>query len=169
VIVADAAWGALVICKRGKKITLRETACKAKETAVSATELGVVGPTGATGAAGPTGATGATGATGTPGSAIAYARVAADGTVDLANSKNITQSNVALDSTSAYCFSGLPFTFKSAVATPDYGSNDAETSISTVALGDPYGDCFNVPGTQLEVATSIGGAFAPVGFFIVFN
>lgn len=43
---------ALVICKRKKKVTLREDACKSKETRVDAAELGVVGPTGSAGAPG---------------------------------------------------------------------------------------------------------------------
>jgi hypothetical protein len=48
---------AVLICKKGKKLTLRET-CKSKETQVAATELGVTGPPGADGTDGTDGAPG---------------------------------------------------------------------------------------------------------------
>ena len=51
----------------------------------------VRGPRGLTGAQG---APGAAGASGAPGSAVAYARINADGTVDDANSKNVADANV---------------------------------------------------------------------------
>src|SRR6266536_872811 len=100
---------------------------------------------------------------------LAYAHVLQDGTVDLANSKNITQANVTRTATSAYCFSGLSFAFQSVIANPDYGdptSGGQPGLESTVALGDPWGDCSSVPGTQVEVATSIQDSFAPAGFFV---
>jgi hypothetical protein len=103
---------------------------------------------------------------------IAYARVLEDGTLDLANSKNITQANVTRRLTSSYCFSGLNFAFQSVTANPDYGdptSGGQPGLESTVALGDPWGDCASVPGTQVEVATSIDGNFDPAGFFVIFN
>jgi hypothetical protein len=183
-VVADSAEAALVICQRRGKIKIRQDGCKRKERQVPATELGVVGPTGPTGVVGPTGPTGAPGVvgiagptgavgpTGTPGAAIAYAHVLADGTVDVANSKNVAQANVTLDSTSAYCFSGLTFMFANAIADPDYGDEmtGGQSGLeATVALGDPFGDCSSVPGTQLEVATSIADDFAPASFFIIFN
>jgi hypothetical protein len=169
VMVAESAQAALVICQKGSKIKLRQDACKGKETQVPATELGVTGPAGTNGMDGTNGTNGMDGA---PGTAIAYAHVLQDGTLDAANSKNVTQANVTLDSTSAYCFSGLTFQFKSAIANPDYGdptSGGQEGLEATVALGDPFGDCSNVTGTQLEVATSIGGTFAKSGFFVIFN
>src|SRR6266404_1701409 len=65
VVVSDAG-AAIVICKNknGKKILLRDGACKSKETQVSATELGVTGPQGPQGS---TGAQGAQGPQGLPG------------------------------------------------------------------------------------------------------
>jgi hypothetical protein len=107
---------------------------------------------------------------------IAYAHVLQDGTVDLANSKNITQANVKRTAISAYCFSGLSFAFQSVIANPDYGdptSGGQPGLESTVARGDPFGDCLlppnPVPNTQVEVATSIQDSFAPAGFFVIFN
>jgi hypothetical protein len=104
---------------------------------------------------------------------IAYARVLEDGTLDLANSKNITQANVTRTAISAYCFSGLNFAFQSVTANPDYGdptSGGQPGLEATVALGDPWGDCDPaVPNAQVEVATSIDGNFNPAGFFVIFN
>lgn len=46
---ADAA---LVICKKGKRVSLRETACKRAETLIPASDLGVTGPPGPPGQTG---------------------------------------------------------------------------------------------------------------------
>jgi hypothetical protein len=153
-LFATDASAALVICQRKNRIKIRVDECKKKETQVEATELGVTGPPGM------------------DGSAVAFAHVAADGTVDLASSKNVTDTNVSLLSTSAYCFHDLGFSFSHVIATPDYGdqtSGGQEGLESTVALGDPWGDCVGQAGTEVEVATSIKGTFAPAGFFVIFN
>ena len=57
----------------------------------------------------PQGAPGAAGASGAPGSAVAYARVNADGTVDETNSKNVADANVTHPEAGVYCFVGLAF------------------------------------------------------------
>jgi len=68
---------------------------------------GPAGPAGATGTTGATGATGArgpqgpTGPTGPAGSAVAYAHVLANGTLDTAHSKNV--SAVTQEGTGIYC------------------------------------------------------------------
>jgi hypothetical protein len=59
---ADAA---LVICKKGKRVLLRESVCKRAETPIPASDLGVAGPTGPQG---PQGLPGAQGPQGLPGS-----------------------------------------------------------------------------------------------------
>jgi hypothetical protein len=110
--------------------------------------------------------------TATVGGPLGFARVDSTGNVVEADSRNVTDANVSLQSTSAYCFVGLPFAFKTAVTTVDY-SDPVTGGLSSditaqVGLGDPFGDC-SVPGTQLEVATLINSAFAPAGFFIVFH
>lgn len=67
---ADAA---LVICKKGKRVSLRETACKRSETLIPASDLGVTGPEGPQGpqglpgVQGPEGPTGEQGPQGLPG------------------------------------------------------------------------------------------------------
>ena len=68
------------------------------------------GNRGLTGAKGDKGDKGATGASGPAGTAVAYARVLANGTVDAAQSKGIVQANVSHPATGFYCFSGLSFT-----------------------------------------------------------
>lgn len=55
---ADAA---LVICRKGKRVLLRETVCKRSETSIPASDLGVTGPEGPQGPQGQPGAQGAQG------------------------------------------------------------------------------------------------------------
>jgi hypothetical protein len=113
------------------------------------------GQRGLTGPAGPQGAAGAAGA---PGSALAYARVKTDGTVDPAFSKGVTTANVELTGSSLYCFD-LPFTVKNVTANVeqrDTGDDPGSTFFSTypianVGLGD-LGACN--PGTDAFVVTS---------------
>src|ERR1044072_7349073 len=66
------------------------------------------GQKGAKGDTGPQGPQGVQGTPGAPGSAVAYAFVAADGTVDPARSKNIATANVVPDG-GIYGFRGLSF------------------------------------------------------------
>jgi hypothetical protein len=56
---------------------------------------------------------------GEAGTALAFARVLNDGTVDESRSKNITDSNVTNPMAGVYCFDGLGFAPKSVVATPE--------------------------------------------------
>jgi hypothetical protein len=67
-VAAPASESALVICKRRKKIQLREDACKRKETRIDATQLGVPGAPGQDGTAGAMGSPGLDGAPGVGGS-----------------------------------------------------------------------------------------------------
>jgi hypothetical protein len=133
---------------------------------------GAAGAAGPTGPAGPTGATGAAGATGPAGTAIAYAYVKADGTVDASRSKNVTSANVTKESTSAYCFRNLPFTFAVATATAEI--NVARPRAGATVAVPASGDCSGVPSAaQLEVATmdlsTSPATFATDAFYVVFN
>jgi hypothetical protein len=124
------------------------------------------GPRGFTGARGLTGATGAPGAkgdkgdkgdTGAAGTAVAYAHVLADGTVDAANSKNIASANIAHAATGVYCFSGLSFTVHSVVTTPDaYGPTDGVLVNPTFHGAPPFGGCAS--GVNGRVRTTTVGA-----------
>jgi hypothetical protein len=81
-LVPPPADAAVAICKRGKKLRLREDACKPREIRVEATELGAVGPPGAKGDPGSPGA-----------AAVAlWARVRSDGT--LASGSGVVSTSV---------------------------------------------------------------------------
>ncbi len=76
-------------------------------------------PAGAQGPTGPQGEKGEKGATGAAGSAVAYAHVNGDGTVDLGNSKNVTNANVNRTAAGIYCFNNLAFTVHVVTVSPD--------------------------------------------------
>jgi hypothetical protein len=129
---------------------------------------GLPGAPGAPGAQGAKGDKGDKGDTGEAGSAVAYAYVAADGTVNLARSKNITQANVTRASAGFYCFNGLSFTPHSISVTPDSLTSSAGD------LEDAYGGLDELPGCpgseQANVVVfSDAGAFKDWAFYITFN
>jgi hypothetical protein len=105
-----------------------------------------------------------------PGKVVGYAKVKANAGVVARQSKNIRNSNVALENDAAYCFRNLPFRFKGAQVTIDYGADKDGGGIgseASFAKGDPYGDCD--PGAvDAEVATSDGANYGPRPFYIVF-
>ncbi len=103
-------------------------------------------------------------------SPVAYARVDSGGDVVESDSRGVADGNVSTGgSAGRYCFARLPFAFRSAQVTIDYG--DASTGgnlnrIAQVAKGNPQGDCG--AGNQLEVATSNGSGGAEAGFYAWF-
>ncbi len=103
-------------------------------------------------------------------SPVAYAHINSEGKLIAADSRGVVQGNLILESTAAYCFKGLPFAFKTAMAVVDYGDPVTggleDLPQVSVALGNPFGDCG--AGTQLEVAGENESGFAPEGFFIWF-
>jgi hypothetical protein len=109
---------------------------------------------------------------GTNGTAVAYALIAPDGTVNLAQSKGITQANVLHNvvspGTGRYCISGLPFTPKHVVATVDAGTANANAPLVNAAVG-PTNQC--PVGTQLTVLTSraADSFFIEQGFYVLIN
>jgi len=129
----------------------------------------VRGPRGLTGSAGPQGAQGAAGATGAPGSAVAYARINADGTVDEANSKNVADANVTHPELGVYCFVGLAFAVHAvSVAPDDYGPGDPVLVNPTFHGAPPYDLCGNNP--RVRVATAVDPtALSDHAFYITFN
>lgn len=134
--------------------------------------LGKEGTAGKEGKEGKPGEPGKEGKEGVPGTAVAYALVNADGTVDPEHSKGITSANVTKEATSAYCFRGLGFTPKAAVATVQL-SIAAPMYYASVAIpGSVAGDCSTSPSApQVEVGTINGETkkFAPAAFFIFFE
>jgi len=98
-------------------------------------------------------------------SPVAYAHVLSDGNVDEAQSRGLTDANVALELTSTYCFRGLTFQFKTAQVTLGHGTTGGSTGSGSVAI--PSTLC--TPGAQVEVFTrNSGDVFDPEPFYIWF-
>jgi hypothetical protein len=126
------------------------------------------GPTGLTGPPGPQGVQGLAGA---PGSAVAFALVRADGTVDTELSKNVTADNVVSNGGGVYGFRGLSFRPRSIDVTMSFDT--AAVTGSNVGGGLGFiGDCSTVAGVDQACASSNDDADAgaePRAFFVVFN
>lgn len=119
------------------------------------------------GPAGPQGAPGLPGEPGPPGTALAFAHVNADGTLETANTKNVAASNIS-HTTGIYCFSGLSFTPRNVVASLDPGSGLGAGEIATAWVKLGRNGCG--PGTQVSVnITQSGIGFQDRAFFIMFN
>jgi hypothetical protein len=120
----------------------------------------------------PKGEQGPAGAKGADGTALAYAYISADGTLNASRSKGITQANVLHNvgspGTGRYCISGLPFTPKHAVATLDAQSGTALGPIVAVGFGD-FNTC--PIGTQIGVLTTraADNFFVEQGFYLLVN
>jgi hypothetical protein len=146
----------------GKKIKNRTiTSAKISRTTVRALKnrRGLRGPRGFRGR------TGARGATGPAGSALAYARVAADGAIDTARAKGIAQANMSHTADGIYCFVNLSFGPKNVVATLEPGSGDevVYASIPSPSLGCPAG-AVAVQVRDIGTATNTN-----LAFYIAFN
>lgn len=136
---------------------------------------GAQGPQGVPGAKGDPGSDGTNGVdglkgdkgdTGAAGSALAFARVASTGLVDVAKSKNVAQVNVTREDVGVYCISGLNPAPLNAVATPQFFRRTLN-----LFMGE-FGGC--PPGTQVSVLTFRDGEAAPdppadSPFTILFN
>lgn len=110
---ADAA---LVICKKGKRVLLRESACKRSETPVPASDLGVTGPPGSPGAPGEQGIQGPGAidafSTGSGAQALLTSTMTDTQTLALDAGRYVVIASVALfnlDSANgeAYCYAGV--------------------------------------------------------------
>src|ERR1700722_20037255 len=121
-----------------KKGTIEADRLSKKARATLKGRSGPRGPRGAKGSPGARGATGAGGAAGPAGTAVAYARIiVASGTVRLADSKNISQSQVSAATSNAgiVCFHDLGFTVKSMVASPVAVYGQATNNRAFVSVG----------------------------------
>jgi hypothetical protein len=129
---------------------------------------GAPGPKGDPGPPGAAGAPGDKGDTGAPGSALAYAHVNEDGTIEAGNAKNV---EVVYDANGLYCLrvTSSPFPVV-VVATVDSigtdGNDHARASFHPVIIvfGCPDGTNANA-----VVTTSDGTTNAAKPFFVVFN
>jgi hypothetical protein len=93
---------------------------------------GPAGPQGAQGAAGAPGQQGVPGKQGEPGTALAYATILSNGTVnENSGSKGITNTNVTNPAAGIYCFVGLPTGAKSALASSsNLGATENDVIVS---------------------------------------
>ncbi|WP_203338703.1 hypothetical protein [Nocardioides limicola] len=101
--------------------------------------------------------------------AVAVATVLADGTLVASRSRGVPASAVTKQAISAFCFTDLPFKFKTAVATPLYHPVHVTTPATLVGypgLGFGADDCS--PAADLEVATTVNGTWAAHAFTVAF-
>ena len=149
------------------------TSCKSGETELDWNVQGQAGPAGPPGAAGTPGTPGSPGSPGPPGpagSAVAYAHVNSDGTVDAGHSKNITQANVTHPQAGVYCFDNLGFTPNNVVATVGgHIGPGSGPAVPTIIADIPS---FSICTSQAEVGMvdpSTGGFSRDASFFVAFN
>lgn len=99
---------------------------------------------------------------------ISYASVNSGGSVDAANSKGISSSNVTKSGgLGVYCFHGFSAVPKNIEATANNGVSQYASLITSPAVF--AGVCNAVPGTQFAVTITAagGGSFANGDFFIL--
>lgn len=119
------------------------------------------GRRGARGPAGPAGAAGKAG------SALAYAHINSDGTLDAAGSLGVTAANFVHNGAGQYCFSGLSFTPKNVVSTIDAASGGTSTSaVAHAALGTAS---VCPAGAQVAVITANNDVPGDYGTYVLFN
>lgn len=152
--------------RSGALFVVKGSKCPKGTKSLSWNQRGPAGSTGLKGAAGARGATGATGgagAKGEAGTAVAYARVAVDGTLEPGDSgrqnKNVVQVDVQHPAAGVYCFGGLPFGVASAMVSPDSAGDINGDATATVAVqrGITLGEC-DAGHQQARVTTLVAGA-----------
>jgi hypothetical protein len=129
---------------------------------------GAAGPAGTTGPTGPTGPIGPTGIAGAPGTAVAFARVQADGSLEPTTNPSVQYLNIQAASiqhaaAGVYCFGGLSFTPRSAMVAPDSAGDATPHTIVSIAIyrGVVLNTC-DVNHQQARVTTvSVDNAAAP--------
>jgi hypothetical protein len=128
---------------------------------------GVAAATGATGAKGETGKEGAAGKEGPAGSAVAYARVEANGTLDKANSKNVTSSELS-SITGVYCITPSVAVHNVVVSVPHIGGDSGNFAQADIpAIGDPATGACSTPAWVYT--RNAAGSNENHPFYVVFN
>jgi Collagen triple helix repeat (20 copies) len=129
---------------------------------------GVEGAPGAQGPQGDPGSAGTNGAPGADGSALGFAHVGQNGTLDEANSANLVPANVASSPVAGvYCFTGLTFTPRNVIAmiTASGSAISAKGSLEAI---EPSNVCPAGTTVWIETITALGGP-TPNGFYVSFN
>jgi hypothetical protein len=144
----------------GKKVKNRTiTSSKISRTTIRALK----GRRGLRGARGFRGLKGDRGANGT---ALAYARVASDGTIDTARVKGITQANMSHTTAGIYCLS-LSFTPKNVLATLEPTATGDELVYASIPAPTPSLGC-PAGAVTVQVKHS-GGLPTNAPFYVAFN
>ena len=119
----------------------------------------------------PEGPQGPKGDTGAPGSSVGYAHIESDGTVDLANSKNVTQANVESTGAGVYCFRNLSFTVHVVTVSPDaFGPTDGILVNPTFSVGGGLSGCPGENDFRVRTTTVAAPSTASAHpFYIVFE
>lgn len=147
----------------GGRAIKKESIGPAKLTkAAKATLVGPVGPKGATGPAGPAGAAGPAGPAGAPGSALAFAHVNSDGSLDAANSKNVGETKLTAQP-GYYCVSP---TVPTRNVTATASGTIAPRSI-VAGFEDPFTSC--PEGAAVIEIWDGAGKYTNTAFYVVFN
>lgn len=125
---------------------------------------------GQTGAAGPRGPVGAPGAAGVPG-VVASAHIATDGTIVSGSSRNISADQVfkKAATTGIYCFRGLNFSPRTAIAISD-GTGKGALAIVTLDHSFKAAECPNPYDVEVQMLVPwIASTLVDSGFFIQFS
>jgi len=133
--------------------------------AAKAALTGDTGPKGATGPAGPVGPVGPAGPAGAPGSALAYAHVNADGSLDAAASKNIAATKLTAQP-GYYCVSpSVPV--QNVIASGPGGIAGRSVAAS---FEDPFTSCpAGAAVVEIEKISAGSFTFTNGPFYILFN
>jgi hypothetical protein len=132
--------------------------------AAKAALVGSPGAKGATGPAGSSGPAGPVGPAGAPGSALAFAHVNADGTLDAANSKNISAVSKLAALKGYYCVTASVPVRSVTVG----GDGGLVGKIYNASFEDFVTSCPDPASASVEIYKPTGGG-VDSAFFIVFN
>jgi hypothetical protein len=116
---------------------------------------------------GPRGYKGPKGDKGADGTALAYARVGGDGTIDTTRAKGIAQANMSHTSAGIYCFVSLPFTPKNVLATLEPTATGDELAYASIPAPTPSLGC--AAGAVTVQVKHSGGAAVNAPFYVSFN
>ena len=154
---------------RDGSLTARELSRRAASSATRRGPRGPRGRRGPRGPEGPPGRTGDTGPQGPPGSALAFAHVYADGTLDEGRSQGV--GRVTHPATGTYCFYDVVGIQRSAMATLDTfpTSGQGAAIYATVQRDDSTNDvCRGAESGSVDIV-DIEGRRSSDTFYVVFN
>jgi len=145
------------------------TSAKVKDGALKAVDFGAgqlpagpKGDQGPTGKDGKEGKAGKEGPEGPAGTALAYARIEANGTLDASHSEGFASATITHPSEGHYCINGLGIEVNNAMTTPQFLN-----TASNAFIGD-FPGCSGAD-VSVETVTASTGAFANVPFMILLN